>query len=326
MPSDFLKPLGIGRLLDRSFQLYRNHFSKFFLLMLMFYAPFGLLQALFQQGGLSMPVLPSVPKEWSWEEFAENSIANPQWDESNVALLFVYILIVLPVYICLLLPVSTGAVTVIVRGSMQGEEVTLRTALRQAWRRWGRLLGSTIVFMMAMYGLYIVTVVVFVVLIFIFGLGFGGMTALMENNTSMTVLGIIGMAVLFVLFLAVVIAGFGFSIIRFGFYLPHALLEDRGLGLKASWHLTRGHFWRILGGSFVLGTIYYVVSLLVGLMWVIGGSVITTLLGMVLNMVLLPILMTWYVVSYFDLKIRNEGYDLRRMLQQREEQVAAHES
>jgi hypothetical protein len=54
----FSKPLGVGEILDRSFQIYRKHFMVAFLLVLVFYGPVYFLYHLLTYNFVNIPLLP----------------------------------------------------------------------------------------------------------------------------------------------------------------------------------------------------------------------------------------------------------------------------
>lgn len=111
--------------------------------------------------------------------------------------------------------------------------------------------------------------------------------------------------------------------------------------LRRSWELTRSAWWHTFVVVFAGGLIFGILSFLLSsvltlpavlLTLLIGESVITVALGSIAgavsNVVLLPLSTAYLVVLYYELRARNEGYDLAQRalhLDQRPEQVPSPE-
>lgn len=98
--------------------------------------------------------------------------------------------------------------------------------------------------------------------------------------------------------------------------------------ITRSWALTRGFFWRIVGISLLTGILIFLLAelpvLLVGMFFGAegitgnlrlfqGAAVVVAQVGQIIT---LPIQWAIYTLFYYDLRVRNEGYDLELLAQQ----------
>ncbi|MBI5354742.1 MAG: glycerophosphoryl diester phosphodiesterase membrane domain-containing protein [Chloroflexi bacterium] len=102
-----------------------------------------------------------------------------------------------------------------------------------------------------------------------------------------------------------------------------AVLEDTGAAtsMRRSWTLTEQHFWRVFGTSFAAGLLSMLLSTLPALFitylfeQVIHApirlsTIITMVLGQLTIILTTPLTVGVYVLIYYDLRIRKEGFDL----------------
>jgi hypothetical protein len=93
-----------------------------------------------------------------------------------------------------------------------------------------------------------------------------------------------------------------------------------------SWVLTRGHWWRTFGTLLVLGLLALVLYLAIvaglggaiatnGDMSEVTYAVLTVVLTIVLFAILYPLIAAIISVMYYDLRVRNEGFDLQLLAQ-----------
>ncbi len=108
-----------------------------------------------------------------------------------------------------------------------------------------------------------------------------------------------------------------------------AIVSERAGPFQAmgrSWELTRGHWWRTFGTLLVLALISFVLYLLViaGLGGLIATNedmsqltyaVLSTALTVILLAILYPLVASIITVIYYDLRVRNEGFDLQLLAQ-----------
>jgi hypothetical protein len=93
-----------------------------------------------------------------------------------------------------------------------------------------------------------------------------------------------------------------------------------------SWRLTGGHWWRLFGTLIVAGLITVVLQLVLG--GVAGGvlatsdtvselttAIVITAVNLIVLALTYPLIAAIVCVMYFDLRVRNEGFDLQLMAQ-----------
>lgn len=317
MLSTPLRPIGIGRILDRSFQLYRKHFVKLTLIMLILYGPFYLLQSLLlsQESSVSNSMFQQLMDGASWEDILESTAAMQQNEPPEEMLKKLsLVMLLLPLFLLGLMPASVASVVHLVKAELFGEEVPgPATLLKKAFRRFWPMVGSTFLYGLIIFGIYFGCVIVMVILGLIFTLGAGVSGAIGGSGAGMTAWLIVFFVVLFL--------GFFFTLIyfltRWMYYLPVVVSGDDEIGLKASWRLTRKSFWRLFGMFFVLMLILYlflgVVQALIAVL--LGVGLTAQLVNSLFSLLVSPLWLLPYAISFFDLKVRNEGLGVETMME-----------
>jgi hypothetical protein len=122
---------------------------------------------------------------------------------------------------------------------------------------------------------------------------------------------------------AIVIPGV-FLAVKWSMTFPAIVAERAGpfAAMGRSWELTRGHWWRTFGALLVVVLISFVLAfaLLVGFGAAVATSdsiselafaVLITLVTILVLAVLYPLTAAIVTVIYYDLRVRNEGFDLQ---------------
>jgi len=316
-----LAPMGVGKLLDRSFSLYRQHFGAFFLLALLLFGPLLLLQNLLLMDLTSMPFLyQETTQEEFLESLAERFTSSDAFLTESIALILVYVFLILPITTLVCYPQLIGSGLLMTKAAVEGQPVGLMPSLRQSFRRFWPMVGSTILYILIMIGIFfaftLFCVLFFVLCAVAIGVSFEGMFTGSDDIGSVFAILLI-LAAYFVFLVGIMLVP-GFFILRWGFYLPHVLLEDEGIGLGKSWRLTKGNFWRLFALYFVLMVIYSTLS--GGMQIMLAGALGTSLVSSVLQILISCLLMPWmvivYALAYLDLRVRKEGTDLQALLNQ----------
>ncbi|MGG1661521.1 ABC transporter ATP-binding protein [Brevibacillus sp. NRS-1366] len=314
-----LAPMGVGKLLDRSFSVYRQHFAAFFLLALIWFGPFLLLQQFLMVDIGSMPLLMQDTDGLDfWESMGNRFMGQEELMTDNMALLVTYIVIVIPLMTFVAYPQMISVATILTEGAIKGKQLRLKDAMKQALGRFWPLVGSTVVYGLVALGVMIGFVLACMLLFFLLTVAFGGSfdTFLGLGNDVNPIF----LMLLFIVGNIVFIIGTmlvpGFFLLRWSFYLPLVLFEQNGVGLAESWRLTKGNFWRLLAIFFVLSVLYSIFSggvqaLTTGTM---GMSIVAQLILVLLACLLMPWMSIVYALTYFDLVVRKEGTDLQVML------------
>ena len=167
-----------------------------------------------------------------------------------------------------------GALIHAVSGQYLRQRISIGQTYGFAWRRLGAMLGAGILVFLAIVG--IITISVFVA-----AFSWVGWILLVVGSCASIYL-----------------------VIRWTFILPVTLLENLGpiAALSRSSALVKKNWWRVLGIALVVGLISAAISLILGMIPVIG-----TLLGSIL---VTPIYTIAITLLYYDLRVKKEGYSL----------------
>jgi len=324
-----LRPLNITDLLDMVIRIYRRHFGELIAIAAVVYVPLGVLQAL----SMSSMVL-------------DVDIEHPPQAMPFPPVLAFIGLGVWALLMWLSMPLMQAAMAKAVSEHYLGGRTSLREAYDFALGRW--------------LALIVVAVALALLTIGLMGLGFlpagvvAGVGISGGWNTPMTVaaalLAVVGMLLamvgiayvgtkLFFGALAVVLesapwrpasagsapasAPPAFFLVRWWEAVVRAATHA-GQGLRRSWELTEGHFWRVLGTMALLvlmvnvaaGIIVWPVQLVFALMG-LGqtGPSVGVLHGVsaLAQLLCQPLQIIGTVLLYYDLRIRKEGFDLTMM-------------
>jgi hypothetical protein len=283
----FEKPLDFGDILTVTFRIFKQHFLKLFLVMILFTAPIYLLE------WVVLFILP-IPDAKLWAEgVLEKLIAaatKGEWFNFEVILVTLLVITVLLVSTISLLLARAGIILATDR-IRRGESINIRTVIKQVFSRFWALLGGT-----AIYFLVVLTLLSGVMLINVSYFWFIG-----EDIGPIHIVLIVPLAGCY--FLGVI-----YLLIRWSFHFAAIVFEKVSPGLSKSWQLTRGFFWRIFGLYIVYIILTSVISAIV--QFPINLFLEGNILGQVLNDLITTLttmfLMIGYAVVYFDLRIRSE--------------------
>jgi hypothetical protein len=296
------KPRGFGEILDLTFLVIKKQFAKIFLIMLILGGPILLVQAMAMYSG-GMPVLPGAKGESfsSLDNFLlslessgiDQAIANVGGIELAILIMTLALLTIV------LLPVALAAIIILTGKVKNGEAVEIGPIIKEAFSRFGALLGGTIVYFLILFGLILVPSLGFPFL-FIFGAPDVGPLLILVSVIA-------GLAYLF---------GVAYLLTRWGFYFTAIVFEKVSPGIGKSWRLTKGQFWRLIGLYIVLNIIVSVVTFALQFVSTIflSGSILGYLFDTLFTALSYVIMNVAYAVVYFDLRVRNEGADLQEML------------
>ncbi|WP_400163354.1 ABC transporter ATP-binding protein [Brevibacillus sp. TJ4] len=319
-------PMGVGKLLDQSFSLYRSHFGIFVLLALLWMGPVLLLQDLTLNDVTRMPLLyQDTESEDAWEALAEKLIASDEVLTDSIVMIFVYLLLVVPIMSLVSYPQLLSATFFVAKGAIEGESVRFGQAVKQSLRRFWPLVGSTVLYMLIAIGIVLAYMALCGLIAFLFiwsNSGADPFAYATESESVWLVLTIIGLYLLFLVGMVVVP---GYFLLRLGFYLPFVALGESAPGFGKSWEVTKGNFWRLFGMYMVVMILY---SMFFGGLQVVitagmGVSILSTLLLLIANCLLMPWGMIVYTLAYLDLRVRKEGTDLEMMLAEPAAELAA---
>lgn len=209
-----------------------------------------------------------------------------------------------------------AALAVVVSERYLGHTTTIRQAYGRVLKRWLSLLMLII----------IIGLIDFALLLFLFLPAFSfGLLGVGLGSSS----------------LGGGIAAFGFLCACLGFFpailaliylnihwlfaIQSIVLENQNStgGMRRSWRLVRGSFWRVLGITFIIGIIvffftvgptYLIAFISIALPSVILTTVINTIVSTTLQILISPIQLAALTLLYYDLRIRKEGFDIQQRL------------
>ena len=316
-------PMTVGDLLDRAFRLYRAHFGLFLLTAAIFLVPAAVISSvsLFPFVGSSFPFLVQV---------AFNYLLNEQ-PLSVTDYLVVLVLVIAYGFVTLALTVQSIE-------ALHGRPLTVGANIYRSTRRLWSYMGMVILkWPTVLAAAAIALISVFMGFLILDALVFYGLRAGHYEVSRITVIGMeiafyFGITVLF----AISLAPFFYLLSRW-LVSPGALIAE-GMGpissLRRSWHLSAGNVRRIAGYVLLLGLLLVILPAVTegALAWIFALIVPTgatalllhlpAVLSSLFSIVSTPFGVGAVVLLYYDLRIRNEDYDLELRLDEMEEQVS----
>lgn len=307
-----LRPRTMGELLDHSFRLYRRHFLTFLAITAVVYIPVQLavqVATAFLQGeALSVDELTSV-----------NRISQAQLNERFLAIIISAIaLILLSVLGGLLEYLSQGALTAGIADSHLDRPVSFGRAYAAMRKKIGPLLGAI--------GLQILAgLAIFVPLFLLFAL------AASAAGSSGSGGGAGALVCLGVLAFIPIIGLFAYINIRWSLVVPAIMVEDLGPreGLRRSWQLIGGYWWRTFGLTLLLSILTAVIAggpsaVVLGLFAAffrnldpVALSLVSGIVTVIISLFIFPLQLITITLLYFDLRVRKEGFDIETAMAQR---------
>ena len=210
----------------------------------------------------------------------------------------------LPVFIVgfVVYTIGFGAMVYIASQAYLGRDAEIGPAFSHARRRFWSLVRATLTKYLLAMGLFVVM---------------GALIAVAlpgAASGSMGSAGAIGVVAL--LFPIAMVLGI-ILLLRWSMTTPVVINEDVGGGraLPRSAALTKGSKWRLFGIFLVLLVLFYVgmATLMFGGALVSGSLIVGQVIANLISLVMYPFAAALLAVVYYDLRIRNEGFDLELM-------------
>jgi len=287
------EPMSIGRILDRTFRIYKSNFIRFIAIVAIIQVPIALLMT------ISTSVLQRgapAQQEIDFEQLKQDARLNPEdidveelrtrfdntTEEESSPIMFIFggigmavggILSMLGHVLC------RGALTKSVSESYLGNEITVGEAYRFVWPKFLTLIGAGILIVLAVYAGLLLLIVPGI----IFGLWYTLTTpAIVVEN-----------------------------------------LKARK-GMSRSKALVSGNLGKVFSVGFLIIVISWVVSIPFGFAGGFLGSIlfsnnmmlmtfVNQLASVIGQILIVPIGATAYILLYYDLRIRKEGFDLQML-------------
>jgi hypothetical protein len=311
-----LRPRSVTEILDQAFRLYRKHFLTFLAITAIVFVPVNMgVQLLNVAVQGSNVALQRSALDASPIESAETL-------NQTVVLMIVLLLVLLGLGVLggLLQYLSQGALTSAVADSHLDRPVSFGRAYRSMLKHVGPLLGTIGLQILIGIGIFLPTIVVFVLAIAaITAGGDGGVGA----GLTFVCLAFLLMFVTFIVYIYV--------FVRLVVIVPALMVENLGpiQAVRRSWRLVEGYWWRTFGLLLLLGIMGAIISagpayLVTAIVTAVTQSfdpvvntAITGVISVITEAFFIPLSLTCYTLYYFDLRVRKEGFDLETALDQR---------
>ncbi|HVG01065.1 MAG TPA: hypothetical protein VND68_14590 [Chloroflexia bacterium] len=309
-----LRPRSIQELLDHAFRLYRRYFFTFLAITAVVYVPVNMIVQLL-----------NVAVQGNSVQLQRGTISDSSFDSSlnqslTTLIVLSILLIGLGVLGGLLQYLSQGALTSAVADSHLDRPVSFGGAYRAMLQHIGPLLGAIGLQVLIGIGIFLPALV-----LFLMSLG-----TLATGGESGVGAGFTFICLTFLLFFVSFIF-YAYIVVRLSVIVPSIMVESLGPveGVRRSWQLVQGYWWRTLGLLVVLGIINFVISagpaflvtLLVGLFTgfldPVLNAAVTAVVTIITEALYIPLELTCLTLYYFDLRVRKEGFDLETALSQR---------
>jgi hypothetical protein len=312
MEATDLRPLALGKLLDRAFSLYRKNFWLFV-------------------GIMAIPSAFSIP--FTVMFFTGQTGAVIGGRPSTLTASTGAILLICAVFSLMAYAMAMGAATYAVSESYLGQQVTVRGSYKKVQGRIWKIVGVVAVTWLRAMGMGIAMGVGVVII----SIGGTALLAIVARSSPRPFLGIV-VGVLFVLAYLAWIVFWLLWTLRYAVAIPALLLERLGVlaSLRRSVQLTKGRRWQTLVAVGIcvivadVGMIIFQGPFLVPMMftgnggqppvWMVFASSICGAIGGAITGSLILIVL---VLCYYDTRIRKEAFDLQFMLSALDEPPAA---
>jgi hypothetical protein len=304
-----LKPMGYGRILIRSFQIYRILFVKLFLLAFILCCLYSLLEVIF----FSKFILSMVSFN---SDIFNQKAADPTGEQllntgstENPGL----IAVVLGIIMLSFISIAISTVVFMVDSVNEGKPARIGESMRRAFKRLWSMLGSCFVFFFFLTFIALMFIIAFVIVIS-FSASFGLYGFLFDYfQYPLSSAWVIPRVILIVIaFLCIM---FVYIIVRWSFFIPFVALKEESVGIFRSWRLTKGSFWRIFAVFFTMNVITIVLIIVATtLIFLMLGVVYMAILFILINLLISPLLLVVYAVCFFDLKVTAGGTVLEPMV------------
>jgi Membrane domain of glycerophosphoryl diester phosphodiesterase len=335
-------PLSVGDLLDWAVRLYRARFGKLILTTAIFLVPLGLISSLISGQTMTSYLNIFMAAMQDPESLADQQQLIREIQANNPWLSLSYLLMPLGI-------AANGLVTLALAyqsiGAIHNREVEIGESIRLALRRFWPWLGMTFAIYAAFIGVGILVLIAIFILFFFGALVAGSFMAFcsLDSVGEAGFAGFAGMMVgIFCLYIGgiLLIAGpFVYLSTRWAVAMP--LIIDQALGpleaLGESWQLTKGQVRRSMGYMVLLYLFYGIIyGAFMAIAFAGAGLALTSstlasvaifgVVGALVPVLWQPLAVAAYVMLYYDLRMRNQGYDLELRIQQLETEVerAAH--
>ncbi|WP_182201486.1 hypothetical protein [Paraliobacillus salinarum] len=285
MKEMFDKPMRFAQILETTIQITKKHFSKLFLIALIFMGPIILLQALGELiggRGFFVDMNYSQLLDASFETYEDPMLVTSLPEDITMTIITLLALI--------FYPILSASIILLVKRVKDDEAYTVGELIKKAFTRFWPLLWSTLLLGVIVFGILFIPTMLIITI---------GITTMFADPLA-------GIGIIIILLL-IGFVGFGLLFTRWSFYLPAVLFDRVAPGLTVSWNLTKGRTWKL----FLLYVVFILITLVVNLVFELSGLLLgaSVLYGILINIaILLTTLFTTVggAVMYFDSVTRKD--------------------
>lgn len=288
----FNKTKGFGEILDHIFQLVKSYFAPFFLIFLFILGPVFLLEAIlllvsgtsfFRQLGVGGNRFEQIIMGFDEPIFSRA-------EEISNMISFATLVLV---------PLGTISILQAVQKIKNKEDFTPGGMIKQASKRFGPVLGSSLIVGIVFFFTFIIILVAIIVT---------GVVAFDNSSVAIVIFGLVlllGISLLIALWFS-----------RWGFYMAAVYFKESFPGIGYSWRLTKKNTLRVFGLFLTIGLITGIVSAAINGFFgaILGNSVLFSIISNLILILTYMISAVAYAVIYYDLKVRQGGEDLQDMI------------
>ncbi|KGX90655.1 MFS transporter [Pontibacillus marinus] len=300
------KPKSFSEILDHSFRIVKQNFSSLFLLVLILLGPLYLIQSIFMLASGT-----SFFRQTGEGTFLENFLQNAEGTGApgttgapfpanidNLGLIIAYA-VIMPIIAMVLYILAQSSIILATKKIQNQESWTNGEVIKQAMSRFWPLLGSSLLFVLMVFGAFLV----FVLVMTLVG---GGMQGAPMAGAMVTI---------FIIILAL-FAGFAYLFTKMSVFFAAVTYEKVAPGIAKSWRLTKGRFWQTLGVYVVFYILISITGAIINMVMtlLLGSSVVASLVSYLVTIITTLIFFVGYSILYMDLKVRNEADDLKEMI------------
>ena len=297
-----LRPLGVGDIVDRVFNVYRARLGPLLAVAAVPYLVFAL-----GAGAIGFAAGPSLASLITASSRLQGRTSIPQSELtaflSTMADLIPFFVVIVLIAVAFTVVQAAALVRITAAGYM-GQQVTVGQALRTGIDAFPRLIVMGIVAVLAFVLLWTIGIVLAVVL-----------AAVGSNVTGA------GPLILLAVVLAVGLVVATIFLQASWMVSPAVLiLENAGpiRSLGRAWHLSGGSRWRILGLQLLLSILQVVLSSILSVVLIGGLGADQTVrfalqqaVNLIASIAWAPIYWGTFAVLYYDLRVRKEAFDLQ---------------
>jgi hypothetical protein len=296
------RPMGIAELVDAALTLYRRNFLLIVAIAAVVHVPFAILSVLLYQLSGAVSALDAAGFRGGFAGLAPTPHGTLTGAQSSaLTSLLVDAAIVGAVQLLVVLPISLAAMSRAVGDRYLDRPVTVAGSYAAALRRGGALLGGILLVVL----LVVAEIAVGVAVIGL--LGVVGPVGVVPAIAAVAVLGVV----------------LAMTAVR-STLLPQAVVIERlgGVaGIRRSWWLTRGAFWRTVAILLLVAVLQTLVGglLAVPLQLLVSGAglgtqqLVSQAAGAVGEVLVSPLSLIALTLLYYDLRIRREAFDIEML-------------